>query len=157
SVDVTIANGENQPTTLDINYFATPAALAARVRPNASYGQVQAGLTTGLLRYRAMELRVDKRLSHRWQVLGSYTLASAQNTAATLPADQFNAGAEYNWADPDRRHRLTVSSIVQIPGGVQASGIVKYQSSLPVNITAGRDLNGDGLATDRPAGIIRNS
>src|SRR5439155_7213670 len=106
----------------------------------ANYGQVQAGLTTGILRYRAMEVRVDKRMSNRWQLLGSYTLASAKNTIEGLPTDQFNTAAEYNWADPDRRHRLTVSSIVQIPGGVQASGIVRYQSSLPVNITAGRDL-----------------
>src|SRR5262249_5924132 len=48
SVDVTIANGENQVTTLDLNYFATPAALAANVRPNSRYGQVTEGLTTGI-------------------------------------------------------------------------------------------------------------
>ena len=155
SVDVTIANGENQPTTSDINYFTTP--VAPRVRPNTNYGQVSAGLTDGILRYRAVQVRAEKRLSNRWQLLASYTAASAKNTSETLPADQFNPDAEYGHAEADRRHRLTVSGIVQLFWGIQASGILKYQSSLPVNVTAGRDLNGDGVANDRPPGVTRNT
>jgi hypothetical protein len=157
SADATIANGEHQVTTSDINYFASPAALTARVRPNANYGQVSAGLTTGILRYRALQLRAEKRFSHRWQMLGSYTLASAKNSSETLPTDQFNLDAEYGYADPDRRHRLSLSGIVQLFYGIQASGILKYQSALPINITAGRDVNGDGVANDRPTGVTRNT
>src|SRR5262249_37439128 len=103
------------------------------------------------------EMRADKRMSHRWQLLGSYTLAFVKNTAEGLPADQFNPDAEYGWADPDRRHRLTVSGIIQLLGDVQARGIVRYQGSLPVNITAGRDLFGNGLTNARPPGITRNT
>ena len=157
SADVTIANGENQVTTVDANYFASPAALSANMRPNPNYGQVTEGVTIGVLRYRAIELRADKRLAHRWQLLGSYTLASAKNTAEGLPPQQFDTAAEYGYAEPDRRHRLTVSGIVQAPLGIQASGILRYQSSLPSNITAGRDLNADGVATDRVPGVTRNT
>jgi hypothetical protein len=43
--------------------------------------------------------------------------------------------------------------MVQLPAGLQASGVVRYQSDLPFNVTAGRDLNRDSLGNDRPPGI----
>ncbi|HXH06928.1 MAG TPA: carboxypeptidase regulatory-like domain-containing protein [Vicinamibacterales bacterium] len=157
SLDGTIANGSRQHTTIDLNYFADPTARAARIRPNPRFGQVQENLTDGTLRYRAVELRVNRRMADRWQLMGSYTLAYAKNTNEGLPADHFDRGAEYGWADADRRHRLTVSGIAQLFYGIQASAIVRYQSSLAVNITAGRDLNGDTITNDRPPGITRNT
>lgn len=157
SIDGTIANGISQATQRDRNYFATPQDRAARVRPNPSFGQITEGLSGGVLRYRALEVRLERRFTGRWQVLGSYTLAYAKNSAEGFPADHFDPGADYGWAEADRRHRMVVSSIVQLVAGIQASAIARYQSSLPFNVTAGRDLNGDTITNDRPPGITRNT
>jgi hypothetical protein len=157
SVDGTFANGYKQATTIDRNYFADPAARAVRIRPNPNFGQVQENQTGGVLRYRAVEMRVNRRMADRWQFVGSYTVAYAKNTNEGFPADHFNQGAEYGWADADRRHRLTLSGIVQLFYGIQASSILRYQSSLAVNVTAGRDLNGDSITNDRPPGVTRNT
>ena len=43
--------------------------------------------------------------------------------------------------------------MAQLPYGLQASGVVRYQSDLPYNVTAGADLNRDALGNDRPPGI----
>jgi outer membrane receptor for Fe3+-dicitrate len=92
-------------------------------------------------------------MSDRWQFLASYTLAFAKIDAEGLPADQFNRAADYGYATADRRHRAVLSGIVDVYRGIQVSGIVQYQSSLPLDVTAGRDLNLDGLANDRPGDI----
>jgi hypothetical protein len=157
SIDGTFANGFSQATQIDRNYFADPAARAARIRPRSDFGQVQENRTDGKLRYRAVEMRLNRRLANRWQFLGSYTLGFAKTDTEGFPADHFNPGADYGWADSDRRHRLTLSGIAQLWYGIQVSGILRYQSSLAVNITAGRDLNGDGITNDRPPGITRNT
>jgi len=35
--------------------------------------------------------------------------------------------------------------------------LLQFNSGLPVNIIANRDLNGDGVSSDRPIGVSRNS
>jgi outer membrane receptor protein involved in Fe transport len=153
SVDAVIANGSNQPTMLDANYFATPAAIAGGTRPNSQYGQVTENLTIGTEQYRSLEMRLERRMADRWQMLVSYTLATAKITNTALPPNQFDQGAEFGYAPADRRHRLKASGTVVVIGDVSVSGILSYQSSLPFEVTAGRDLNGDGVATDRVPGI----
>ena len=149
SLDGIAADGFNQHTQIDFNY---PLA-AGGDRPHAGIGRVTDGITDGELEYRAFSARVTKRLANRWQMLGSYTLADVQADSETFPADHFNRGSDYGHVPADRRHRLTISGIAMLPGGVNLSGIVRYQSALPFNVTAGRDLNGDGIGGDRPPGI----
>ena len=149
SLDGIAADGFNQHTQIDFNY---PLA-AGGDRPHAGIGRVTDGITDGELKYRAFSARVTKRLANRWQMLGSYTLADVQADSETFPADHFNRGSDYGHVPADRRHRFTVSGIAMLPGGVNLSGIIRYQSSLPFNVTAGRDLNGDGIGGDRPPGI----
>lgn len=156
SVHGTYAFGRNQHTQIDRNYFATQADLAARVRPFPQYGQVTEGRTDGELKYSALELRLERRMSRRWQALGSYTLSSAKNDSETFPANHFAREGDYGYAEADRRHRLTASGIVDAFAGVQLSAILKYQSPQSFNVTAGRDLNGDGINNDRPFGVTRN-
>lgn len=156
SVDATIANGSNQHTTIDANYFATAADRALGIRPLTSFGRVTQASTDGKLRYDAVEFRVDRRLARRWQFLGSYTLSWAKNDIEALPADQLNRAADYGFADADRRHRLVISGTVQPGADVQISGIMRFQSSLPLNILAGKDLLKQGIANEYPPGVTRN-
>jgi hypothetical protein len=156
SVDGTIASGSHQHTTLDANYFADAVSRALGIRPLTSFGRVTQDSTDGRLRYDAVEFRVDRRLAHHWQFLGSYTLSWAKNDIEALPADQLNRAADYGFADADRRHRLVLSGTVQPGAEVQISTILRYQSSLPLNILAGRDLLNQGVANEYPPGIARN-
>jgi hypothetical protein len=57
----------------------------------------------------------------------------------------------------DRRHALSWTSIMQLPYGVQVSAIVSLRTGNPWDITAGQDLNGDGINSDRPAGLVKNA
>lgn len=153
SVDAIAADGFNQHTQIDFNYPASAADLAAGIRPYAGIGRVTAGMTDGEMEYRALSARLTKRLANRWQLLGSYTLADVQADSETFPAEHFNRGSDFGHVAADRRHRLTISGLAMLPGGVNLSGILRYQSALPFNVIAGRDLNGDGIGGDRPAGI----
>ena len=153
SIDGVFADGINQPTSLDANYFTTAAAILTGTRPNPQYGQVTQVSTTGTEQYRSVEMRLDRRMADRWSMLVSYTLASAKISNTALPPNQFDTGAEFGYAPADRRHRLKASGTVTIPWDVLVSGIVSYQSSLPFEITAGRDLNADGVITDRVPGL----
>lgn len=153
SLDGIAASGFNQHTRIDFNYPANAADLAAGVRPHAGIGRVTAGITDGEMEYRAFSARVTKRLANRWQLLGSYTMSDVQADSEGFPADHFNRSGDYGHVPADRRHRLTVSGLAMLPGDVNLSGIVRYQSSLPFDVTAGRDLNGDGIGGDRPPGV----
>jgi hypothetical protein len=156
SIDGTFANGKGQHTTIDRNYFATPEDRARAVRPRGDLGRITEDRTDGELRYRALDMRVERRLANRWQILGSYTLAWAKNDIEGLPADQFNRDADFGFAEADRRHRAVLSGSVEIPGALVVSSILRYQSPLPFDVTAGADLNRDTLTNDRPEGVTRN-
>ncbi len=61
-------------------------------------------------------------------------------------------------ADTDRRHRVVMAAGGQLPWlGLNASATLQYASSLPFDVTTGRDENVDGLTNDRPAGVGRNT
>ena len=60
--------------------------------------------------------------------------------------------------DADRRHRFVLSGSSPLPWmGLKASGVIQLASGAPFNVTTGRDENVDGITTDRPAGIGRNT
>ncbi len=152
------ANGFNQHTNIDGNYFLTPEDRAAGIRANSEWGRVTTGLTDGKMEYRSLQAKIQRRFADGWQILGSYTLASAKITSESLndgPADHFDRGAEFGYASSDRRHRLTISGLVELPWGFLTSAILNYRSSLPFDVSAGSDLNKDGLGSDRPPGVTR--
>ena len=41
--------------------------------------------------------------------------------------------------------------------GNEIGVLLQFNSGLPINIPANRDLNGDGVTSDRPIGVARNS
>jgi outer membrane receptor for Fe3+-dicitrate len=48
----------------------------------------------------------------------------------------------------DSRHRITVSAVIEAPGGINISPIFRYRSALPVNISYGYDDNQNGANND---------
>ena len=75
-----------------------------------------------------------------------------------LPPDSVNLSGERGPSDADRRHRIVISGASALPWmGLRASGVVQLSSPVPFNVTTGRDDNLDGITTDRPPGVGRNT
>ena len=123
-----------------------------------------------------MQLRVDKRLSRGFQINTSYTWShlldqisevfatdQTNSSLASIPSAQ-GPGLKLDYAnsDYDRRHRVAINYIWEIPGprqgwlsqiagGWRVAGITVIQSGAPFTLINGLDRNGDGqTGPDRP-------
>ena len=77
--------------------------------------------------------------------------------AFAIPANGDNLATEWGPGPGDVPHRVGGSFSMQPIRDMTFGMNVRALSGSPYNITTGRDDNGDGLFTDRPAGVSRNS
>jgi hypothetical protein len=156
SADVTFVNRHADRDTVDPNIPTTPSGS---VRPYPQFNRVSFWQSTSDNTYRALLLKVEKRMSHHYQFLTSYTLSYAKDIGfSNALGDTYGYTKFSRWGVADRRHRLVVSGIVQLPWQAQVSAIGDFRSSLPFSPTSSLgDLNGDGYTGDLPAGVLPNS
>ena len=129
-----------------------------RVRPYPQFARVTDGEPTSNNTYRALLLKLDKRMSHRFQALASYTLAKAEDSALrNAVADVYGFTRIDSPGLADRRHRLVTSGIVSLPYDAQVSAILDLRSSLPFNPATTLDINNDGYTNDTPRGVAYRS
>lgn len=129
------------------------------VRPNPNF------LNINQFESSASSRAYSASLSYRgqWrklQIMGKYTLARALDSASTmtsLPANSYDANADWARSDYDRRQQLNVVGVYALPKGFMSSFVFNAWSGLPYNIITGHDDNGDTIANDRPAGLWRNA
>jgi len=126
--------------------------------------------------YNALELAVNKRLSHGFQFWASYTYSkfidetsevfATTNTGTSLASVPVSAGGlrlDRAVSDYDRPQRFVLAYVWQIPspkesgflrqafGGWELTGITSFQSGAPYTILQGTDRDGDGrTGGDRP-------
>ncbi len=151
TADVSITNRYSDRDVVDPNL--PDQTTKAKVYPQ--FARVNVWNSTANNSYRALLLKVDKRMSNRYQFLASYTLSKAMDTSSTnLLADRYGFYSIERYGAADRRHRLVTSGIVQLPAGLQFSAIADFRSSLRFNPTTSLDLNADGYTGDLPAGIL---
>ncbi len=74
------------------------------------------------------------------QPVASYT----GNGIAIVPGNQFKP-EEFGPTRFDERHRIVGSGVFDLPGGIQLSPIVQFATARPYSLTAGLDIDGDGL------------
>jgi hypothetical protein len=74
-----------------------------------------------------------------------------------LPPDSFDLSREWAPARNDVRHRTSASLISDLPGRLRVNAAFLAQSAPPYNVTTGVDVNADGVYSERPAGVTRNS
>ncbi len=89
----------------------------------------------------------------------SYTLGQAFNEmdgTLTLPPNSADLAQEWGPSRQDIRHRLNVSVNSDLWAGFRINSNVRAQSASPYTVTTGLDTNGDGVFTERPAGVGRN-
>ena len=133
-----------------------------RVRPFPKFVRVVFWQPTADNTYKALLLKVEKRMSSRYQALVSYTLSKANdNSFVSSLGDHYGYTKVERPGTADRRHRLVVSGILALPYEMQVSAIGDFRSSLPFGpITSALDLNNDTLTgtqttnSDLPAGVL---
>ncbi len=95
----------------------------------------------------------------------SYTWSEAEDLGfdplkggISLPPDSDNIAAERGRSDGNRRHRFVFSGAFALPWmELNLSTVVQLASGLPFNVTTGQDENLDGILSERPEGVGRNS
>jgi len=133
-------------------------------REDQTVGSIATLVTEGRSWYTALDL------SYRWQkaegwLSASYTWSKAEDMGfdplkggISLPPNSDDIYSEKGRSDGDRRHRFVLSGALMLPWwGLQASGVLQLSTALPYNVTTGQDNNLDGILTDRPAGVGRNT
>jgi hypothetical protein len=126
--------------------------------------------------YHALEVKLDRRFSHGLLLRTSYTFSKliddgsevfTTTGASSFPQNLFNRAGDRGLSAFDRRHRVVVTYVYDLPklknnsnfgfkavgqvlNGWQIAGTAAYQSGAPYTVSDGFDNNGDGQASDRP-------
>jgi hypothetical protein len=127
--------------------------------------------------YHSLEAQVEHRYSHGFQLTGAYTWSKSLDSTSegisevnaqyvnpnltSVPIAQGGLNLDRGLSDFDRRHRLTILYLWEIPGpsrrfwkrvvgGWSIAGITTFQSGTPYTVINGFDRNGDGWPEDRP-------
>ncbi len=150
SINYTNTRGLHNLRSRDIN-APLPVTL---VRPFGNTGDIYLYESSGIFNQNQLITNVNARFSRRVTLFGYFTLGSAKSdtdSAASFPANQHDLRNEYSRAGFDTKVRVFMGGSLTAPLGLRFSPFVSVSSGRPFNITAGRDLNGDGLFNDRPA------
>jgi hypothetical protein len=132
--------------------------------------------------YHGLAVQVNKRFSHHFQFLASYTFGkvvddnpnqyvAGPGADALMIADPSNPRTDRGAGSNDQRHRFVLSGIWELSyanrlpraaravlGGWQLSAILTAQSGQPYSGLVSFDLNNDGNAlSDRTPGLGRNT
>jgi hypothetical protein len=157
--------------------YSTASNAATRLDPR--FNQIQQVMSIGQSSFKSVTLQVNKRFTHGFSFNVQYSLGKGLDNTPLLT--QLTVQSESGRSDPsnidrdlgpnplDMRHSVN-GNIVYLSTNSSANPIVRalldgneigvllqFNSGLPVNISANRDLNGDGISSDRPLFVARNS
>jgi Carboxypeptidase regulatory-like domain len=143
------SEGRRQLRSLPLN-----APLADGTLPlGAAAGNVDQIESTGRLNETQWILGVTNRLSPKLSVFFRYFYTHASSDTdgdGTFPSNPYDLADEYGRSSIDVRHRIVLGGNVTGPWDIRIAPFVIASTGRPFNITAGEDLNGDHLFTDRP-------
>jgi hypothetical protein len=157
--------------------YSTAVSAATRVDPRFNHIlQVQ---SIGDSTFKSMTLQVTKRFAKGLSFNVQYQLGKGLDNTPLLT--QMTVQAEPGRSDPsnlnrdrgpnplDMRHNFTGNIVYEtstsssnpvlraLLNGNQFGVLLQFNSGLPINILANRDLNGDGVSSDRPLYMNRNA
>lgn len=162
----------DRQTTISANYIASKGSKLYRSRdlnaPRPSHsGRPDPGVavlrqfeSSASQRTHGLDVTVRGRFTRFFSGTVQYALSGAQNDTGginSFPADNYDLGLEWGRADFDQRHRLNMAGTFKASNWFNLGILFAVYSGRPYELTLGRDLNNDGFATDRPAGVRRNS
>ena len=171
AVDYVHSRGRNLIRRIDVNAPASVApgptrsvADADHTRPVApvagGFRLIEQDQSSGRSTFDGMYLTARKRYSHGFAFDVAYTLSKIENDTDDInfrPVDSRRPDEEFGPSLNDRRHVLAVNGVVRLPLEIDLAPVLFLSSGQPLNVTTGRDDNGDTVFNDRPAGVPRNS
>jgi len=153
--------------------------VSAATRADARFNHILEVESIGESEFTSVTFQADKRFSSGLSFNVQYSIG--KGTDDTPLRTQLTVQAEAGPSDPsnlerdkgpnplDMRHNLNGNIVYQtsnhsnnalvrgLLNGNQIGLLLQFNSGLPTNIIASRDLNGDGVSSDRPLDISRNS
>jgi hypothetical protein len=135
-------------------------APVSGVRPDPLAGFIRQIESSGGMNAHALELSLRGNLTRHFQGGARYVFGRAYNDTGgpgVLPANSLDLSGEWSRADFDRRHRLDWFGTASVRDWFRVGMSLELESGRPYTITTGRDDNVDGIARDRPPGVLRNS
>lgn len=176
------------PTPTNIGIAGTSTMLTYQrftlARPIVGFDRILVLDSNASSNYHGLAVQLNKRLSHNFQFVASYTLGKVMDdrpesqvfnpgggAEANLLSDPHNPRADRGPGVVDARHRFVLSGVWElnyanrlraipkaILSGWEFSGILAVQSGLPYSGLVNFDLNNDGNPfTDRTPGQPRNT
>ncbi len=152
----------NQPrpirdfTTLDAATAARITALTAAqlnaARPLANWGNVTQLASNGWSDYRALFVRLDKRMADRYMYLISYTRDWTTNSVDNI-SDFYHP--DLDTGPSGRKHSVVASGTARLPFDLTFGAVWTVRTALPFSALSGVDLTGDGVV-DMVPGTSRN-
>lgn len=121
------------------------------VRPDPRYTNVSLYSNYGEIRYKGLVVDLRKRLTGRLSWGANYVLAQSRDNAFNFVSGFLvPERPDLNWGPgtDDRRHVANAHLEWRLPANLMLGVIGEFESEAPLNITVGRDVNGDGLTTD---------
>jgi hypothetical protein len=139
-----------------------PACVAAGAnnacRPDPAYANNNQYSSLGDSHYDGLHVAFQQRPAKWGSYRISYTFSKALDNVGEFffssPTNNFNIWQDYGRSDDDQRHRVTFDGALHSKG-FQLSGILQYDSALPLNITSGATTVQGTVA--RPAFLGRNT
>jgi hypothetical protein len=157
--------------------YSTTANASTRLDPR--FNLIQEVQSIGESTFKAMTISASKRYAKGLSMNVQYSLGKGLDNTPLLT--QLTVQSETGRSDPsnidrdlgpnplDIRHSVNGNvvylseshaanaAVRQLLSGNQIGVLLQINSGLPVNIPANRDLNGDGVTSDRPLFVARNS
>lgn len=129
-------------------------------RPDRALGQNQQFQSEGILTGNTLELTYRGRLTRHFNGQAQYRLSKTYNNTGGItffPANSYNPTAEWARSNTDQRNRLNLLGTINASHWFDLGLILELYSGVPFDVTTGSDKNHDGVLTDRPANVPRNS
>lgn len=171
SVDYVRSLGRNLIRRVDTNAPTSVASGSQRsvaeadatrpIVPSAGgFRLIEEDQSSGRSTFDGLYVNARKRLRQRFALDVAYTWSRVENTTDDInfrPVDSRQPDAERGPSLNDRRHVVAINGLLQLPWRIDLAPVAYFSTGQPLNVTTGRDDNGDTIFNDRPAGIARNS
>ncbi len=131
-----------------------PGEMEGGIRPLGATGDLFQYESSGILNQRQLILNFNNNYNKHLTFMTAYVLGSVRGDTDgpnSFPSNSYDTSADYGRSSGDVRHRFFFLGSIGIPWQLSLNPFVIASSSRPFNIITGRDSNGDGLFTERPA------
>jgi hypothetical protein len=124
------------------------------VFPYGNVGPIYAFESSGVQNVNQLQVGIQNRLRPSLTITASYSFLRATGNSGgpiSFPSNSYDLSSENGRANFEVRHRFNLTGNIGLPFNLLLNPIIIASTGRPFNIITGRDNNGDGLFTDRPA------